>query len=161
MYLAQQQKLGATIRPFHFEIWFGLFFFFLRPRQLLGYIADGPQDRASGNFMCCHSWDRAGWQWLLSQPVTLYWHRPNQYGAGGHSGDRTRALYRLSYRAPLHFEIRCHRAKYSKSTNIKKKEIQNKTTTTTTTTTTTKHNHQVTLHNRESFFELALDLKQQ
>ena len=25
-----------------------------RPRQLLGYIADGPQDRASDNFTCCH-----------------------------------------------------------------------------------------------------------
>ena len=40
-----------------------------RPRQLLGYIADGPQDRASDNFTCCHTW--AGRQWLLSQPVTL------------------------------------------------------------------------------------------
>ena len=43
----------------------------------------------------------------MSQPVTLYWNRPNQYGAGGHSGNRTHdllirspALYRLSYRAP-------------------------------------------------------------
>ena len=25
------------------------------PRQLLGYIADGPQDRASDNFTCCHT----------------------------------------------------------------------------------------------------------
>ena len=33
-----------------------------RPRQLLGYIADGPQDRASDNFTCCHTWDRAGRQ---------------------------------------------------------------------------------------------------
>ena len=24
-------------------------------RQLLGYIADGPQDRASDNFTCCHT----------------------------------------------------------------------------------------------------------
>ena len=46
----------------------------------------------------------------LPQPVTLYWHRPNQKGAGGHSGNRTRdllprsrALYRLSYRAPRKF----------------------------------------------------------
>ena len=23
--------------------------------QLLGYIADGPQDRASDNFTCCHT----------------------------------------------------------------------------------------------------------
>ena len=44
----------------------------------------GPQDRASDNFTYCHTWDRAGRPWLLSQPVTLYWHRPNQLGAGGH-----------------------------------------------------------------------------
>ena len=25
-----------------------------RPHQLLGYIVDGPQDRASDNFTCCH-----------------------------------------------------------------------------------------------------------
>ena len=42
-----------------------------RPRQLLGYIADEPQNRASDNFTCCHTWDRAGRPWLLSQPVTL------------------------------------------------------------------------------------------
>ena len=39
-------------------VWFGLVS--LRPRQLLGYIADWPQDRASDNFMCCHTRDRAG-----------------------------------------------------------------------------------------------------
>ena len=27
----------------------------LRPRQLLGHIADGPQDRPSDNFTCCHT----------------------------------------------------------------------------------------------------------
>ena len=32
---------------------------------------------ASDNFTCCHTRDRVGRPWLLSQPVTLYWHRPN------------------------------------------------------------------------------------
>ena len=32
----------------------------------------------SGNFTCCHTRDRAGRPWLLSQPVTLYWHQLNQ-----------------------------------------------------------------------------------
>ena len=45
-------------------------------RQQLGYIAHEPQDRASDNFMSCHTWDRAGRPRLLSQPVTLYWHDP-------------------------------------------------------------------------------------
>ena len=31
-----------------------------RPCQLIGYIADGPQDRASDNFMCCLTRDTAG-----------------------------------------------------------------------------------------------------
>ena len=59
------------------------------------------------NFMCCHTWNRVGRPWPLSQPVTLYWHRPNQYGAAGHSEGRTRdlitrsrALYRLSSPTP-------------------------------------------------------------
>ena len=50
------------------------------------------------NFTCCHTRVRAGRPWLLS---------PNQKGAAGHSRDRardlltrSRALYRLSYRAP-------------------------------------------------------------
>ena len=30
---------------------------------------DGPRDRASDNFTCCHTWHRAGRPWLLSQPV--------------------------------------------------------------------------------------------
>ena len=58
------------------------------------------------SFKCCHTQDRVGRPWRLSQPVTLYWHRHKQWGAGGHSGDRTWdlltrscALYRLSYRA--------------------------------------------------------------
>ena len=38
-------------------------------------------------FTCCYTWDRAGRPWLLSQSVTLYWHRTNRLGAGGHSGD--------------------------------------------------------------------------
>ena len=86
-----------------------LFFFWLvsqRPRQQLGYRGRVPR-LTSTNFMCCHTRDRAGRPWLLSQPVTLYWHRPNQYGAGDHSGNRTRdhltrsrALYRLSFCAP-------------------------------------------------------------
>ena len=29
-------------------------------------------------FYVRHSWDRAGRLWLLSQPVTLYWHQSNQ-----------------------------------------------------------------------------------
>ena len=39
---------------------------------------DGLQDRASDNFTCCHTWDRAGRPWPLSQLVTFYWHLPNQ-----------------------------------------------------------------------------------
>ena len=76
--------------------------------QQLGYIVDGPQDRASDNFTCCNTRDRAGRPWLLSQPVTLYWHRPNQWGAGGHSGNwtrnlltRSRVLYRRATAPPL------------------------------------------------------------
>ena len=59
----------------------------------------------SHNFTYCHTRDRAGTPWLLSQPVTLYWHWLNHYGAGGHIGNwtfnlltRSWALYRLSYR---------------------------------------------------------------
>ena len=58
---------------------------------------DGPQDRASDNLTCCHTWDSAGRPWLLSQPVTLYWHRPNQEGGGGHSGNQTRDLLTRSH----------------------------------------------------------------
>ena len=36
----------------------------------------------SDNFMCCHTRDRAGRPWLLSQPITLYWHRPQPVGSG-------------------------------------------------------------------------------
>ena len=32
----------------------------------------------SDNFTCCHTRDKAWRPWLRSQPVTLYWHRPNQ-----------------------------------------------------------------------------------
>ena len=32
----------------------------------------------SDNFTCCHTRDRAGRPWLLSQMVTLYRHRPNK-----------------------------------------------------------------------------------
>ena len=32
----------------------------LRPLQLLGYIANGSQHRASDDFTCCHTRDRAG-----------------------------------------------------------------------------------------------------
>ena len=32
----------------------------------------------SDNFTCCHTWDRVGRTWLLSQHVILYCHRPNQ-----------------------------------------------------------------------------------
>ena len=32
----------------------------------------------SDNFTSCHTRYRDGRPWLLSQPVTLYWHRPNQ-----------------------------------------------------------------------------------
>ena len=56
-------------------------------------------------FYVLPQWDGAGRPWLLSQPVRLYWHRPNQYRAVGHSGNRTRdlftrsrALYQMSYR---------------------------------------------------------------
>ena len=31
------------------------------------------------NYKCCHTQDRVGRPWLLSQLVKLYWHRPNQY----------------------------------------------------------------------------------
>ena len=47
------------------------------------------------NFTCCHTWDRAGRLWLLSQPVTLYWHRSNQWGAGSPSRDRIQELHDL------------------------------------------------------------------
>ena len=53
----------------------------------------------SGKLTCCHTRDRTGRRWLLSQPVILYWHRPNQYGAVGHNGDRTQDLLTRS-RAP-------------------------------------------------------------
>ena len=60
----------------------------------------------SDNHKCCHTQDRVGRPWLLSRPVTLYWHQPSPVGqgAGGRCGDRdqnlltwSRALYRLSY----------------------------------------------------------------
>ena len=41
-----------------------------------------PQDRASDNFMCCHTWDRAGRPWLLSQLVTLYCTPNKAIGSG-------------------------------------------------------------------------------
>ena len=47
-----------------------LFVCLKRPCQPLGYIMDRLQDRASDNFTCWHTWDRAGRPWLLSQPVT-------------------------------------------------------------------------------------------
>ena len=48
----------------------------------------------SDNFICCHIRDPAGRPWLLSQPITLYWHRPNQWEVGGHGGDGTHDLMR-------------------------------------------------------------------
>ena len=45
----------------------------------LGYNYRGWVPRLrSDNCTCCHTPDRAGRPWLLSQPVTLYWHRPNR-----------------------------------------------------------------------------------
>ena len=37
------------------------------PRQQLGYIADGPQDRATDNFTCCHTRDRRVHEVCLSR----------------------------------------------------------------------------------------------
>ena len=37
---------------------------------------------SSDKFTCCHTWDRAERPWLLSQPVTLYWHRTKPVGSG-------------------------------------------------------------------------------
>ena len=61
----------------------------------------------SDNFTCCHTRDREGRPWLLSQPVRLYWHSTNLSGTGGHSWNRThdlltrsRTLYWLSYPPP-------------------------------------------------------------
>ena len=58
----------------------------------------------SDNFTCCHTRDRAGRPWLLSQLVTLY---TLTQQAGSHFGDQTqdlltksRTLYQLSYRPP-------------------------------------------------------------
>ena len=47
--------LGLTYLQSKLSFFVCLFFFSYRPRQLLGYIADGPQGRASDNFTCCHT----------------------------------------------------------------------------------------------------------
>ena len=70
---------------------------------LLDYIADGPQDRASDNLTCCHTWDRAGGPWLLSQQVTLYWLlTPTQpVGSGRPQRESNPAPPYQSYRASI------------------------------------------------------------
>ena len=54
---------------------------------LVGYLTSSSTTRlyhghvprlAFDNFTCCHTRDTGGRPWLLSQLVTLYWHRPNQ-----------------------------------------------------------------------------------
>ena len=53
---------------------------------LVGFLTSSPASRlyrgrvprlTSDNFMCCHTRDRAGRPCLMTQPVTLYLHRPN------------------------------------------------------------------------------------
>ena len=57
----------------------------------------------SDNFTCtcCHTRDKAGRPWLLSQPATLYWHRPNRLRAGGLSGNRNHDLVTRPMACPL------------------------------------------------------------
>ena len=85
---------------------------FLTSSSPTRFIADGPQDRASDNFMCCHTWDRAGRPWLLSQPVTLLLTLTQPVGSGRPQQEsnpgrphQDSALYGLSYHAPNYVGI--------------------------------------------------------
>ena len=55
--IARTRKLVRAIFQCERKVFVCLFVWLVseRPRQLLGYIADGPQDRASDNFTCCHT----------------------------------------------------------------------------------------------------------
>ena len=83
--------------------------FLKRPRQQLGYIAHGPQDRASDNFYVLPHM-RQSWETMTSvsaghiiqtQPVGSG--RPQRESNPGHPHQESRALLTelLSYRAPL------------------------------------------------------------
>ena len=74
-YVSEHHKTTACwLWYLTFEVGFGWLVGFLTSSSTTRlYLGQAPRQ-----LTCCHTWDRAGRPWLLSQPVTLYWHRPNQ-----------------------------------------------------------------------------------
>ena len=77
------QQIGCLAdNVWHFRVLpyrdlFCLFGFFTSSSATRLYHQQVPR-LTSDNFMCCHTRDGAERPWLLSNPITLYWHRPSR-----------------------------------------------------------------------------------